>query len=1234
MKKLGLVLKSLIFSLFLISAPFVFAEEKASTLPENSTAVAENDSSAEKTEPKEDVKPEEESELKKNKKQLKKDKNEKDTQKEEEKENKTVINIENARNTKYEKDKETGNDVIILTGDVKISVTKGSTKNVIGADSVRYDRTSEMIYAEGNVSLEQTTETSGSQTVSASSLMFNTSTLEGIFDDSRVVQTKSDALNLPGGSTLIVASDIFGRSESNTITFKDGELTFCNDEDPHWRIKANRIWLLPGGEFAFLNARVFVGPCPVLYLPYFYYPKDELIFNPVFGFEKKRGYFMQTTAYLYGRKPLSTSTTTTSSSDSDTTEKLKALFNFVKPSVLKEQKIEGIMLHNLDKDYKGDTSKYFKIMGDYYTNLGVMAGMEGVFKPSKFFSDISFNTRLGFSNTVFKETDSGEYLPYAPSGNKIYDKSNFMGISLPFRYSGEFKTSLTSPFSLSLSMPIYSDPFFTDDFGTREETMDWVSFLINQSQTDDEETKTTNEVSSFNWNLSGSYSVPLPSIVKPYISTLSLSINSSLVFSTLTVDKDNLTNDSLARQYDTSTGLPLYDTTTGEPLYDETELTDWQTYTPERKFYYPSQITPITLNATLSGTLLDFSSSKKQSKKTETPSFVTPLAAPEEFMTEAEKAKKIEELAKKEAEKNGEDKKTESEKEKDKAEEKESKEKFNISLLPILNGVSGSSTDIPGTAFSMKYSIKPYLTTQVNYSSSNLATADDFDWNEIKSTMYTFKMPITVDNNFSYGGSFFTVSNSYTYSPVWQKHPYIHENETYVEYDKTNKKLVEKTETAWYSETEARNLRKTDYAAEKQDLTNTNTVSLKPFSFIPVIKDTGITWRTNIKMIRTEFLADANEFEKKVYEKYGETYDKSDWIYHWIDWDDKECITTNALDFTFATNQMDSKFTQSFTLTTTLKPLDESYYGTLKFGFPLTTYQIETGVKKVTTTETKTDGSSEETYDWQKQPLKQSLTVSGKVLGSSMSASASYNFNMEDENPDALKLSFSWYGLTAAYQMSYTKGYDFYTDAEVKKGATDDTGATVTESGWHQRSEEEFLPYNFSISYSPGTKTFYRWKNRINLGVGLNTSIVANLLKPTESYFTFAPNLSLKIHEFFTMNLTANIKNSVIYRYFGNEYELSGETNVFQDLLNSFRFDDDTYREASGFKLKSLNLTMTHELHDWDFNATFKVEPRLITEDGKKKYDFNPYITISIVWRPVSAMKTEIVDKYGEWQLK
>ena len=66
-----------------------------------------------------------------------------------------------------------------------------------------------------------------------------------------------------------------------------------------------------------------------------------MIFNPVFGYEKKRGYYMQTTAYVFGRKPLDSGSSSSSSSTSDSAEKLKALFNFVKPSVLKEQKQEG-----------------------------------------------------------------------------------------------------------------------------------------------------------------------------------------------------------------------------------------------------------------------------------------------------------------------------------------------------------------------------------------------------------------------------------------------------------------------------------------------------------------------------------------------------------------------------------------------------------------------------------------------------------------------------------------------------------------------------------------------------------------------------------------------------------------------------------------------------------------------------------------------------------------------------
>lgn len=1099
---------------------------------------------------------------------------------------KTVINIENARNTKYEKDKSTGNDLIILTGNVKVSVSRGSTKNVISADSIRYDRTSEMMYAEGNVSLEQTTANAGSQNVSASSLMFNTSTLEGVFDDGRVVQVKSDAINLPAGSTLIVASDIFGRSESNTITFKNGELTFCDDEDPHWRIKASRIWLLPGGEFAFLNARLFVGPVPIFYLPAFYYPKDELIFNPVFGYEKRRGYFIETTSYLYGRKPLDT-TSNTSSTDSDSSEKLKALFNFVKPSSLKEQRIEGLMMHNLDDDYKGNTTNYFKILGDYYSNLGFLVGFDGVFKPKKYISSLEMSANLGFSNTIFKDS-SGNYFPFSPGGDRIYDKSNLLGFELPFRYSGKFKMSMSSPFTLNISLPVYSDPYFSNDFTKdRSETMDWISFLID-SQNQDEDNKTTTTDSSFNWTLSSSYSVPLPQVIKPFLNSMSLSLNSSVAFSSISIDSEKLKNSKV----------------------DESSVSAWKTYTPERMFFYPSQVIPVSFSGTISGTLIDISTSrtKTNSKSKKDISFAVPMIAPDDILplNERKNREKTESGENSVSENSGSaEKKSDdgaenlaaAEKSSAEIQENEEDSLLPASALPSLTGISSTVTDFPGISYSLKYSIKPNFSTQISYNSSNLDTPDDFDWSVLKSSMYKLSVPITLDNNFSYSGNFFSVSNSNTFNPVRQRHPYLHMNET----DENGKD----TESIWYSNSSAASIKKADYGTDKLDLTQTNSVSLKPFSYIKFVKDTGITWRSSIKLVRTEFLSD----------EYDAKEDNPEWEYHFVDWTDENSITTNALDFTFATNQMDSKFSQSITLSTTLKPLAESYYSTLKLGFPLTTLAFETGVKKA---------STDENADWVRQPLKQSLTVSGKVLGSSMSFSENYNYNLDEYHHDSMKFSFSWMNLTAAYQMSYTYGYDMGYDE-----------ASGEPTGWEQRAEKEFLPYNFSFTYSPKTKTIYRWKNRVSMGMGLSTSVVADLLKPTSSYFTFVPSVSFKISEFVNFTFSASTRNSVIYRYFGNDIGLSGEENMFVDLANSFRFDDEELRKSSGFKLKSLNFSLTHELHDWDFNATFKIEPRLLTDDKNQKYyDFNPYMTINITWRPMGAMKTEIVDNYGEWELK
>ena len=1102
---------------------------------------------------------------------------------------KTVITIENAQSTVYEKDKETGNDTIVFEGDVRISVEKGSTKTKIGAPKIIYDRKTQMLYASGGITMEMTGCPEGNSTATASSLMLNTSTLEGVFDDGRVVQTQSDALNLPSGSTLIVASKMFGRSQSNTIAFKNGSLTFCDDENPHWHIDASRIWLLPGGEFAFFNALLYVGVVPVLYLPAFYYPKDELVFNPVFSYDTRRGYSIQTTAYLYGRKPLDASSTTTassSSSTSDASENLKALFNFMKPSTLKEQKLEGIVLHNLDEDYKGDTTNYFKIMGDWYSNLGFFVGVDGVFKPNTYITNVKTLLQIAFSNTVFRNTASGEYIPYAPSGKKYRDSSNFMGLALPFRYGADFQFTLSKPFTLSLSLPIYSDPYFTDDYAERNETMNWISYLTELGAKKSTDDKKTNEISSFSWRLNSSYSFPFTANLKSYISSMSITLNSSIVFS-------SLTNSAF---------------TVDKPASDVVVLAS---NSPMRKFYYPSQITPASVSFSWIGTLFSYSSTSSSSRVVaKTPPSMS-LVIPDEFKTEkeleAESAKQAGLISEEndssltERNENTVALAAESDNAAAQSDEKSdavvddddvvSAEDYAKKALPALTVSAPSVATISGFDYKLTYSIKPTISSQLAYSSTGLTKPEDFKWNNLRSSMYTLKTPIALESEAKYGGSFFTMTNSITYSPVIQEHPYI------------------STDTAigGYTDSALKSLKLTDYKASKQEIINTNSVSLKPFSYINLFKNTGISYRSSIKLLRREFL--------------GDDANNPQWKYYGPDFTEENSITTHELAFTYAmTEGANDKFGQSLMLSMKLPPQVDEYTGTLSFAFPYTTFSLSTGFQQTSSTDA----------TWKKKPIQQAFSLS--LFKNTLKLTESYNYNWEKKHSDGLRISLSWQGLQIAYTMSYTKGYNFDADTYDASGKITHIGR-----GWEQQSEEKFLPYSFSLSYTMPSNTWYLWKRRIKIAPGLSTSITADLLRPTNSYFLFTPSLNFEINKFLTFTFSATSRNAVLYRYFqkmfGHEGRIPGEANVFVDLWNSFRFDDESKRRASGFKLQSLNFTLTHDLHDWDFKTEFKVSPRLVTENSKRYYDFSPYVTISVVWRPMESMKTKIVDEYGEWQL-
>ena len=69
-------------------------------------------------------------------------------------------------------------------------------------------------------------------------------------------------------------------------------------------------------------------------------------------------------------------------------------------------------------------------------------------------------------------------------------------------------------------------------------------------------------------------------------------------------------------------------------------------------------------------------------------------------------------------------------------------------------------------------------------------------------------------------------------------------------------------------------------------------------------------------------------------------------------------------------------------------------------------------------------------------------------------------------------------------------------------------------------------------------------------------------------------------------------------------------------------------------------MTLTHNLHDWDFNMTWKFEPKIVKINGSQKYVFDPYIAIGIVWNPMQSIKTNLTHEYKEaddkaiWVLK
>ena len=82
------------------------------------------------------------------------------------------------------------------------------------------------------------------------------------------------------------------------------------------------------------------------------------------------------------------------------------------------------------------------------------------------------------------------------------------------------------------------------------------------------------------------------------------------------------------------------------------------------------------------------------------------------------------------------------------------------------------------------------------------------------------------------------------------------------------------------------------------------------------------------------------------------------------------------------------------------------------------------------------------------------------------------------------------------------------------------------------------------------------------------------------------------------------------------------QSNFLLDLFNSFKFGNEDARKNSGFKLRTMAMTLIHHLGDWNAKLTINMVPD--RPSGATAYRFKNEISFLIQWVPITEIKTNI----------
>ena len=1029
-----------------------------------------------------------------------------------------ILEIRSATETEYFTIEEIDEDYVLLRGDVLIELREKEAVHRIRAERILLNQTASLLTAEGGI--EYTLIKGAEEEVfRGEKLTFDIEDWEGVFFRGEI-----EAERPIGGKAVRFRFEgqTISRLGDDTVVIDRGTISSCDlREDPHYQVRARKIWVLAPGEWAILNAVLYVGRVPILYLPFYFRPGDEFFFHPAFGIREREGTFLQTTSYLVGRKPRQVSALSFLAATEESTVQYKS-------------RVRGLFLRPVEGEVVDDREdRFLKILLDAYSRLGLFAGISGNFPPA-----VRFQGGLGFSRNIYYT--NGVYVPYrevAGRYDSVWNQSRLFGASVPFRYGLDADWSLgRGVYALRGKFEHYSDPLFLRDFFVRSEDLGLTRLAGLEGST--EGAVSAPEKQALSWELSASADFSRLSTT-PLVNRLAVPyLNANLVWQS---------------REDAVSGLDPED--------------------PGRRFYYPALLRAPSASLQIGGRLLRLprSAAGTVEKKAEEPVAVHEpgLRAPRILR--------------------GPDEERSARKREDTAAQLVPEEGMPGEEMPVDQPPAGKQLSAPPSAglsslrpparqadlqatlaktplsVDVTYQVRPNLKVEQTFDSEGWDSPAEVD-GDVKFTSLDSSGTTSLDYNLRVlenvlvvGGSLLSTGSYRTSFDQGYGDP-----------------------AGWAQLTLG------DYRYSQFNVRNTLNATLYPLAGRGPFGASTLAYALGWTLFRYSLDGSVGLSDPPVYTATGPEWTPAAVSRH-----------TARAQLAWRAFNRDGYFT----LGAQLPPRDGEITADLVFQVWL----LRTTINSV---------FRESVWD-DTIPL---------VVQEQLELSPNVRLTQElrfDLVPGVLTRSLSsvnLWGFSASY-----------------------TADRLSIGGPEWGSLEPSL---VSAAYRLAERDLYLWKDRIQLQAAMSTGWTMNLRDPVQNNLDFVFTFKMFVHEFLELAFTSISYNNRTFRYFRGVAEELGVTyvNPVQDLLRSFNFANPNDRLASAFKLRSINLTLIHHLHDWDLTLqytgrpelTYRDDPRTPVVDIRYRYEWRSSFSVMMQWIPIPEMRSTVRgERLGEdpWDL-